>query len=51
MLLGLPKKESWKPMDKLENPDMNFLASRLPEMILHSCADSTVTKYLSVFRR
>jgi len=45
-VLGLPKKGSWKLFDELENPDLKDLASRLPDTVLHSRADSTVTKYL-----
>ena len=35
----------------MEDPELTSLASRLPTTILHSRADSTVTKYLRGFRR
>ena len=42
---------SWRLMDELEDPDLKDLTSRLPGTILHSRADSTVKKYLGLFRR
>ena len=42
---------SWKLLDELDDPELRALACKLPAIILHSCADSTVTKYLRAFRR
>jgi len=49
--LGWLKEGSWKLMDELDNPDLRDLASKLPNTILHSRADSTVKKYLCAYRR
>ena len=38
-------------MKDLEDPELNDLSSRLPHMIMHNCADSTVKKYCGAFRR
>ena len=35
----------------LEDPDLKELAAKLPDTILHSRADSTVTKYLGAFKK
>ena len=42
---------SWKLLDELDDPELRTLACKLPATILHSCADSTVIKYLQAFRR
>jgi len=38
--LGWLNKGSWKLLDELQNADLKDLASRLPNTILHSQADS-----------
>ena len=38
--------ESWRLLDELDDPELRNLACKLPATILHSHADSTVTKYL-----
>ena len=38
-------------MKDLEDPELKDLSSRLPRMIMHSRADSTVKKYCGAFRR
>jgi len=50
-LAGVLMQGAWKLIDQLEDPDLRDLASRLPQTILHSRADSTVKKYLGAFRR
>jgi len=40
----------WKLINKVEDPELRSLASRLPNTILHSHADSTIKKYRSAFR-
>ena len=42
---------SWRLLDELEDPELQSLASKLPATILHSRANSTVTKYLCAFRK
>ena len=42
---------SWLLLNDLEDPDLKVLASKLPNTILHSRADSTTKKYLGAFRR
>ena len=42
---------NWKLLQKLHNPELKELASKLPSTILRSCADNTVIKYLRAFRR
>jgi len=42
---------TWKLINKVEDPELRSLASRLPNTILHSHADSTVKKYRGAFRR
>jgi len=49
--VGVMEQGAWKLIDQLEDPELRGLASRLPQTILHSCADSTVKKYLGTFRR
>ena len=34
----------------LEDPELKELADKLPDTILHGRADSTIKKYLGVFR-
>ena len=41
----------WNMLKDLEDPDLKELAAKLPDTILHSRADSTVTKYLGAFKR
>ena len=43
-LAGVLMQGAWKLIDQLEDPDLRDLASRLPQTILHSRADSTVKK-------
>ena len=38
-------------LNKLEDLELRDLSSRLPSIILHSRADSTVNKYLGAFKR
>ena len=49
--VGVPAQGTWKLIDELEDPELKDLASRLPQTILHSCANNTVKKYLGAFRR
>ena len=49
--VGVLSQGTWKLLDELENPELKDLASRLPNTILHSRANSTVKKYLGAFRR
>ena len=42
---------SWRLLDKLDDPELQALACKLPATILRSRADSTVIKYLRAFRR
>ena len=42
---------AWSDLKELDDPELNELAQRLPETILHSRADSTVKKYLGAFKR
>ena len=49
--VGLPREGTWKLLDELHDPVLKDLASRLPNTILHSCASSTVKKYLGAYRR
>jgi len=51
LITGFFKHVSWKLMAELSDPDLRDLASRLPNTILHSQADSTVRKYFCAFRR
>ena len=43
--------ETCKDLDALEDPNLRKLAAKLPDTIVRSRADSTVRKYLGVFRR
>ena len=49
--LGIPAQGSWKLLDELEDPELKVLASKLPNTVLHSQADSTVKKYLGGIQR
>ena len=40
--LGILAQGSWKLLDELEDPELKVLASKLPNTVLHSRADSTV---------
>ena len=51
IFVGVLAQGAWKLIDQLEDPELRELASRLPQTILHSRADSTVKKYLGAFRR
>ena len=42
---------TWSLLEELKDPDLKGLASKLPAMILHTRADSTVKKYLRAYRR
>ena len=42
---------TWSLLKELEDPELQDLAKRLPDTVLHSRADSTVKKYLGAFRR
>ena len=42
---------SWRLLDELDDLELRTLASKLPATILHSRANSTVTKYLRAFKR
>ena len=46
--VGILAQGSW---NEIEDPELKDLASRLPNTILHSCADNTVKKYRGAFRR
>ena len=41
----------WKTIEKLEDPELRSLAASLPEIVMHSRADSTARKYLQAFQR
>ena len=45
------KEGTWNVLKELEDPYLKELAEKLPDTILHSRADSTVTKYLRAFKR
>ena len=45
------KEGTWNVLKELEDPYLKELAEKLPDTILHSRADSTVTKYLGAFKR
>ena len=49
--LDITSQGSWRLLDELEDPELRALASKLPNTILHSRADSTVKKYLGAYRR
>ena len=49
--LGILAQGSWKLLDDLEDLELKALASKLPNTVLHSRADSTVRKYLGAFKR
>jgi len=49
--VGMLARGSWRLLNKLEDSELKGLASRLPNTILHSRADSTVKKYLCAFKR
>ena len=49
--VGMLAHGSWEMINKMEDPELRDLASRLPNTILHSHADSTVKKYRGAFRR
>ena len=40
---------NWRLLDELDDPELWTLVCKLPPTILHSCADSTVMKYLCTF--
>ena len=42
---------TWTLFNELKDPELKSLASKLPNTILHSRADSTVKKYLGAFKR
>ena len=42
---------AWSDLKELEDSELIELAGRLPQIIIHSWADSTVKKYLEAFRR
>jgi len=44
--VGVLAHGSWKLLNELEDPELRGLASRLPNTILHSHADTTVKKSL-----
>ena len=50
-LTGVLSQGSWLLFHELEDPKLKILASKLPNTILHSHADSTTRKYLGAFRR
>ena len=41
----------WQTVRELQDPELKHLATYLPQTVLSSRADSTVTKYLHAFRR
>ena len=41
----------WEEVKDTENPELQQLAGKLPQTVMHSRADSTVRKYLSVYKR
>ena len=41
---------SWRLLNELDDPELRDLAIRLPATIFHIQADSTIKKYLSVYR-
>ena len=43
--------DTWNLLKELEDPELKRLAAKLPDTILHSRADSTVTKHLGAFKR
>ena len=49
--LDIMSQGSWRLLDELKDPDLKTLASKLPNSVLHSRADSTVKKYLGAYRR
>ena len=44
--VGVLAHGSWKILNELEDPELRGLASRLPNTVLHSHADTTVKEYL-----
>ena len=51
VVLEVMSQGTWTLFDELEDPELKSLASKVPNMILHSHADSTVKKYLGAFKR
>ena len=49
-LAGVLSQGSWLLFNEVEDPELKALASKLPNTILHSRADSTTKKYLGAFR-
>jgi len=49
--VGMLVHGSWRLLNKLEDSELKGLASRLPNTILHSIADSTVKNCLRAFKR
>lgn len=41
---------NWKLLDELDDLELRTLADKLPATILHSCADSSVMKYLQKWK-
>ena len=39
----------WKTLRDLQDPELKLLVSSLPDTVLHSWTNSTVSKYLGVF--
>jgi len=42
---------TWTDLKKLENPELQRLAAKLPGTVMHSRADATVKKYSGAFQR
>ena len=41
----------WAEVKDTEDPELQQLAGKLPQTVMHSRADSTVRKYLSAYKR
>jgi len=49
--VGLLEHGSWLLLKDMKDPELKGLASRLPDTVLHSRADSTVKKYMCAYKR
>ena len=45
------KLRSWRLFNELEDTELKVLACKLPNIVLHSCTDTTTRKYLVAFKR
>lgn len=51
VVLDVMSQGTWILLNKVDDPELKSLSSKLPSTILYSRADSTMKKYLSAFKR